>query len=46
VKLADLEDNMTITRLDGLGEKDVERLRRYHQAWRALTAAEREEGRV
>lgn len=32
VKRYDLEDNMTLTRLAQLGEKDVERLHRYHKA--------------
>ncbi|MBN1659339.1 MAG: HD domain-containing protein [Anaerolineae bacterium] len=36
VKLADLADNMDIRRLRVLGEKEVERLRRYHAAWRVL----------
>ena len=38
VKLADLEDNMNIRRLDHLTEKDMARLQRYHQHWRALQA--------
>ncbi len=36
IKLADLEDNMDLRRLDTIGEKDVERLRRYRQAWERL----------
>jgi (p)ppGpp synthase/HD superfamily hydrolase len=36
VKLADLADNMDIRRLKVLGEKEVERLRRYHAAWNAV----------
>ena len=32
VKLYDLEDNMTLTRLDQLSDKDLQRLQRYHQA--------------
>ncbi|MEB3338692.1 MAG: phosphohydrolase [Leptolyngbyaceae bacterium] len=32
VKLYDLEDNMTLTRLSSLSEKDLARLQRYHKA--------------
>lgn len=32
VKCYDLEDNMTLTRLENLSEKDLQRLQRYHQA--------------
>jgi (p)ppGpp synthase/HD superfamily hydrolase len=39
VKLADLEDNMDIRRLNGLQEKDKERLQRYQWAWAKLTVA-------
>jgi (p)ppGpp synthase/HD superfamily hydrolase len=37
VKLADLEDNMTVTRLQTLDERAMERLGRYLQAWQRLT---------
>ncbi|HEY3331544.1 MAG TPA: hypothetical protein VGK19_16050 [Capsulimonadaceae bacterium] len=37
VKLLDLEDNMTMTRLSSVHEKDLERLRKYHNAYRRLT---------
>lgn len=37
VKLHDLEDNMDITRLSSLGEKDLLRLNRYLRAYRYLT---------
>ncbi|MGE0133559.1 MAG: HD domain-containing protein [Dehalococcoidia bacterium] len=37
VKLADLEDNMTLTRLRELDERAVERLQRYMRAYRRLT---------
>ena len=39
VKIADLEDNMNLLRLgvEGLSEKDVERLNRYLRAWNHLT---------
>jgi (p)ppGpp synthase/HD superfamily hydrolase len=39
VKVADLEDNMNIRRINQLGSKDLERLKKYHQAWCALTSA-------
>lgn len=37
VKIADLEDNMDVTRLGSVGEEDAERLDRYLQAYRWLT---------
>ena len=39
VKIADLEDNMDIRRLDVLTEKDMKRLNRYLKAWRYLTGS-------
>lgn len=36
VKLADLEDNMNILRLDELTPKNLERLARYHRAWKKM----------
>ena len=36
VKLADLEDNLNVTRLSSLGEEDLERLGRYRKAWEIL----------
>jgi hypothetical protein len=36
VKVADLEDNMDITRIRRLTEKDKQRIERYHRAWRKL----------
>ena len=36
VKLADLEDNMNIMRLAELRDKDLERIRKYHRAWKQL----------
>jgi (p)ppGpp synthase/HD superfamily hydrolase len=38
VKLADLEDNMDVRRLQQVTEKDRERLERYLRAWRRLKA--------
>jgi (p)ppGpp synthase/HD superfamily hydrolase len=37
VKLADLEDNMDVRRLAGIGEGDWRRLQRYREAWASLT---------
>lgn len=36
VKIADLIDNMDITRLNELTEKDIERLKKYHKAYKIL----------
>ena len=38
VKIADLKDNMDITRLESLDEKDFERLNKYHKAYKKLTS--------
>jgi (p)ppGpp synthase/HD superfamily hydrolase len=38
VKVADLEDNMNVRRIGRLGPKDLERLEKYHKAWRVLTS--------
>lgn len=38
VKLADLKDNMDITRLTELTEKDFERLKKYQKAYHYLTS--------
>ncbi len=44
VKRYDLEDNMTLTRMTVLTDKDVERLQRYHSVYqRLLKAIEHEE---
>ncbi len=40
VKIADLEDNMRITRMLELKAKDLERLKKYHRVWRKLTEVE------
>ena len=37
VKLADLEDNMDVKRIDDLADRDLERIRKYHRAWRILS---------
>jgi (p)ppGpp synthase/HD superfamily hydrolase len=36
VKVADLEDNMDLRRLETLTNKDFGRLRKYHRAWKQL----------
>lgn len=33
IKLADLEDNIDVLRLNSLAEKDLQRIAKYHQAW-------------
>jgi (p)ppGpp synthase/HD superfamily hydrolase len=38
VKIADLEDNMNMLRLGAVGEKQLERLARYHRSWKRLTS--------
>lgn len=40
VKIADLEDNLNVQRIGRLGPKDLERLEKYHRAWRVLTGVE------
>ena len=37
VKIADLEDNMNIQRIGEISLKDLERLKKYHKSWSALT---------
>lgn len=44
VKRYDLEDNMTLTRLSCMEEKEIERLRRYHQAYRRIIEATNSQG--
>jgi (p)ppGpp synthase/HD superfamily hydrolase len=36
VKIADLEDNMDMKRIDTVTNKELDRLARYHQAWLIL----------
>jgi hypothetical protein len=38
IKLADLQDNMDLRRLEEVSAKDVVRLARYYEAWRRLKA--------
>jgi (p)ppGpp synthase/HD superfamily hydrolase len=39
VKLADLADNMDLTRLGEVRQKDLDRLLRYHESWKRLRGA-------
>ena len=36
VKRADIEDKMNLCRLGELGQRDLDRLRDYHEAWKTL----------
>jgi len=40
VKIADLEDNMDITRLNSVGADLGKRLEKYHRSWKRLTVIE------
>jgi len=42
IKIADLEDNSDIRRLSGIGDRDLERLRKYHKAWQILRPSPRD----
>lgn len=44
VKLADIEDNMDLRRLSALGEKDIERLKKYHRRWQRWSQMPQEGG--
>ena len=37
VKIADIEDNINVLRLAELSDRSLDRVRRYHGAWRMLT---------
>lgn len=39
VKIADLEDNMDIRRMETLKSEDLKRLKKYHGAWLKLTSS-------
>ena len=43
VKIADLEDNMDVTRLDSVDADLGERLEKYHRSWERLTSVEKRE---
>jgi len=36
IKIADIEDNINILRLESVDKKDLERVAKYHKAWRKL----------
>jgi len=36
IKIADIEDNIGILRLEALDEADLVRVKKYHSAWRFL----------
>lgn len=36
IKMADIEDNIDVLRLDSLAGKDMERVKKYHTAWKVL----------
>ncbi len=38
VKMADLRDNMNITRLADVADRDLARLRKYHRVWKLLSS--------
>ena len=40
MKIADLEDNMNMLRLAAVGEKQLERLAKYHRSWKKLKEIE------
>ena len=40
VKIADIEDNINVLRLEFLSDTDLERVKKYHSAWRYLTGHE------
>lgn len=40
IKQLDLQDNMNLLRLDELSEKDLNRMQRYHRAWKKLKNSE------
>ena len=39
VKIADIQDNMNLSRLPAIADKDLERLRKYHRALKTLIGA-------
>jgi len=36
VKMADIEDNINILRLDSINNNDLDRVAKYHKAWKSL----------
>lgn len=39
IKKADIEDNINVLRLNSVGEKDLERIAKYHKAWHTINKA-------
>jgi len=37
VKIADIEDNINVLRLNSVNEADLQRVAKYHRAWKKLT---------
>lgn len=40
IKLLDIEDNMNLLRLNAVSEKDLQRVAKYHRAWKHLDSPE------
>jgi (p)ppGpp synthase/HD superfamily hydrolase len=40
IKLLDIEDNMNLLRLNAVTEKDLQRIAKYHRAWKRLDSPE------
>lgn len=40
IKLLDIEDNMNLLRLNAVSEKDLQRIAKYHRAWKRLDSPE------
>ncbi len=40
IKLPDIEDNMNLLRLNAVSEKDLQRIAKYHRAWKRLDSPE------
>ena len=38
IKIADIEDNINVLRLESIGEEDLARVAKYHRAWKKLQA--------
>ena len=36
VKKADIQDNLNVLRLDSIGDSDLARVKKYHEAWKVL----------
>ena len=36
IKIADIEDNLNVLRLDSISDKDLIRVGKYHSAWKIL----------